>query len=48
MMREGEKALLYIPSNLAYGEWGAGPAIGPNEVIVFEVELFSIIGPPDP
>jgi FKBP-type peptidyl-prolyl cis-trans isomerase len=48
MMREGEKAMLYIPSDLAYGEWGAGPAIGPNEVIVFEVELFSIIEPPAP
>ena len=45
MMREGEKSLLYIPSNLAYGENGAGQTIGPNSVIIFEVELFEIIRP---
>jgi FKBP-type peptidyl-prolyl cis-trans isomerase len=45
MMREGGKAMLYIPPNLAYGEWGAGPQIGPNSVIVFEVELLAIIRP---
>ena len=43
MMREGEKAMLYIPPNLAYGERGAGPAIGPHSVIIFEVELLSIV-----
>jgi len=47
MMREGEKALLYLPPSLAYGEWGAGPMIGPNSVIVFEVELIAIIRYPE-
>jgi FKBP-type peptidyl-prolyl cis-trans isomerase FklB len=42
MMKEGSKWMLYIPSNLAYGERGAGPTIGPNSALVFEVELLSI------
>jgi FKBP-type peptidyl-prolyl cis-trans isomerase len=42
LMREGEKARLVIPPNLAYGEAGAGDAIAPNSVLVFEVELISI------
>ena len=42
MMREGGQARLYIPSDLAYGEWGAG-AIGPNSVIIFDVELLAIV-----
>jgi FKBP-type peptidyl-prolyl cis-trans isomerase len=45
MMKEGEKAKLFIPSNLAYGERGAGGAIGPNQVLIFDVELFSIVIP---
>jgi FKBP-type peptidyl-prolyl cis-trans isomerase len=43
MTREGSKTKLYIPSDLAYGENGVGRDIGPNEVIIFEVELLSII-----
>jgi len=43
MIREGSKAKLYIPSDLAYGEDGVGRDIGPNELIIFEVELISII-----
>ena len=38
LMREGAKWELFIPANLAYGPAGQGP-IGPNETLVFEVEL---------
>ncbi len=42
LMHEGDKWELYIPAKLAYGESGAGGAIGPNETLVFEVELVKI------
>lgn len=42
LMKEGDKWQLVLPSKLAYGEQGAGGKIGPNSVLVFEVELLSI------
>jgi FKBP-type peptidyl-prolyl cis-trans isomerase len=41
-MKVGDKWMLYIPSDLAYGERGSQGAIGPHEALVFEVELLSI------
>ena len=38
-MSEGERALLIIPSHLAYGTRGSGSAIAKNTVLVFDVEL---------
>ena len=43
MMREGSRAMLYLPPELAYGEMSIGNIIAPNTVLIFEVELLEII-----
>jgi FKBP-type peptidyl-prolyl cis-trans isomerase len=42
LMPVGSKWQLFVPPSLAYGERGAGGDIGPNETLIFEVELVSI------
>ena len=42
LMKEGDKWRLFIPSDLAYGKRGASGRIGPNETLIFEVELFRV------
>ncbi len=43
LMTEGSKWQLFVPSNLAYGETGAPGHLAPNEVLIYEVELMSIV-----
>jgi FKBP-type peptidyl-prolyl cis-trans isomerase len=45
LMKVGDKWKLYVPSELAYGEGGTGREgpIGPNSVLIFEVELLGIV-----
>lgn len=42
-MPVGSKWKLYIPYNLAYGERGAGGAIGPYQALIFDIELLAIL-----
>ncbi|GAA4399611.1 macrophage infectivity potentiator Mip [Nibrella viscosa] len=43
LMPVGSKWTLFIPGSLAYGERGAGGAIGPNETLIFDIELLEIV-----
>jgi len=43
LMSVGSKWQIYIPSDLGYGPGGAGPKIGPNAALIFDVELLSIV-----
>jgi FKBP-type peptidyl-prolyl cis-trans isomerase FklB len=42
LMHEGDIWEVVIPSGLAYGAQGAGASIGPNETLIFEIELISV------
>jgi FKBP-type peptidyl-prolyl cis-trans isomerase len=43
LMNVGSKFRLYIPSNLAYGEYGAGSVIPPYSTLVFVIDLLDIV-----
>ena len=47
LMKPGARWMLYIPSDLAYGEQ-APPQIGPNRALVFNVELLDVMRGPEP
>ncbi len=42
LMKEGGKTRFFIPSHLAYGKRGSGIDIGPDEALIFEVELLKV------
>ena len=44
LMSVGGHIRVTIPPELAYGEAGAGDVIGPNETLIFEIELLEIVG----
>jgi FKBP-type peptidyl-prolyl cis-trans isomerase FkpA len=46
LMTPGSKYKFFIPSSLAYGETGAGPKVGPDSTLIFEVELMSVNSAP--
>lgn len=42
-MHVGDHWRVFLPSELAYGQRGAGSDIGPNEALIFEIELLDIV-----
>ena len=42
LMKVGSKWQIFVPSSLGYGEAAAGPAIGPNATLIFDIELMAI------
>jgi FKBP-type peptidyl-prolyl cis-trans isomerase FklB len=42
LMHEGDKWQVFIPAELAYGERGSGSSIGPNEALIFDIELIKV------
>lgn len=42
MLAKGGKATIVIPADIAYGVKGAGSAIGPNETLVFDIEVVDV------
>ena len=45
LMKIGAKWRIYVPSQLGYGDEGSPPVIEPNELLIFEIELVSILPP---
>ncbi|MEO0413590.1 MAG: FKBP-type peptidyl-prolyl cis-trans isomerase [Verrucomicrobiota bacterium] len=43
LMKEGAKYRFVVPPHLAYGEHGAPPKIGPNQTLMFDIELLTVL-----
>lgn len=48
LMKPGAQWRIVIPPELAYGKRGAGKAVGPNETLIFDLELISVAEKPKP
>jgi len=48
LMKKGAKYQLFIPASLAYGERAMGPDIGPNSMLIFDVDLVDVKPAPTP
>ena len=46
-MKPGDVWEFYMPSELGYGTAGSGPAVGPNEALIFKIELISVVNKTD-
>lgn len=44
LMKPGDKWMLHIPANLAYGSRAVGGKIPPNSDLIFQVELLQVVG----
>lgn len=45
LMHPGDRYRFFVPPSLAYGEAGAPPRVGPNEAVIFEMELAKVVSP---
>lgn len=48
LMKEGAKWQIVVPAELAYGQRGAGKLIGPNETLIFDIELIEVVAAATP
>ena len=48
LMVVGDKWEMYIPSEIAYGDYGSPPKIGPGEVLIFQMEMLASTYPSPP
>jgi len=43
LFKKGGKGTLFIPSSLAYSQFGRGTLIGPNQILIFDIELINFL-----
>lgn len=43
LFKKGGKGTIFLPSSLGYGEFGTGSTIGPNQILIFDIELINFL-----
>lgn len=43
LLKKGGKGTIFLPSSLGYGELGTGATIGPNQILIFDIELINFL-----